>query len=308
MSTPDGAVGRSAGLADLARISRPSGAFAMLALDQRESLRTMLAASSPDPVTDQALSDFKVEAARALAGDASAVLLDVAFGLGPVRAAGALPRSVGLIVAADRLTQEPGGPVESTDTDEGVLADDAIAAVADAYKLLIIWRSGREADARRRTVESFLEGCARRDRPGIVEGIVRAAPGVRSRPEAHANLVLEAAEELAGFGPALYKAEVPMLGEGTDDEIEAASRRLTEAIACPWVVLSNGTPPERFDSATLAACRGGASGFLAGRAIWVRSLDAPDRGAHLRDVAAPRLRELARSVDGVARPWWEAAR
>jgi sulfofructosephosphate aldolase len=308
MSTPDGAVGRSSATTNLAPLARPSGAFAMLALDQRESLRTMLTPAFPAGVPDRALSEFKVEAARALAGAASAVLLDVAFGLESVRAAGGLPPRVGLIVAADRLTQEPGEPVESTEVDEDVLADDAIAAIADAYKLLVIWRSGQEADARRRTVESFLEGCARQGRPGIVEGIVRPAPGTELRPDEHADLVLEAAGELAGFGPALYKAEVPTLGAGTDSDVEGGARRVTEAIACPWVVLSNGTPPERFDSATLAACRGGASGFLAGRAIWIRSLDVPDRAAHLRNVAAPRLRQLATSVDAVARPWWEASR
>ena len=53
----------------------------------------------------------------------------------------------------------------------------------------------------------------------------------------------------------------------------------------------------------LAACRGGASGFLAGRAIWTASLAAPDIEAHLADVAAPRLAKLATAVDlAVRRP------
>src|SRR5919112_4694893 len=122
----------------LARLARPSHAFAMLALDQRESLRTMLSASrgSPEPVADESLRAFKVAAARALTPGASAVLLDVEYGLWSVRDAGAIAPGCGLIVAADRLTHEPGGPVEWTEVDEDVLADDAIAALADAYKLL----------------------------------------------------------------------------------------------------------------------------------------------------------------------------
>jgi sulfofructosephosphate aldolase len=124
-------------------------------------------------------------------------------------------------------------------------------------------------------------------------------------PDEHAELVLEAGRELAGHGADLYKAEVPTLGRADDEAIVAASRRLTEALSCPWVVLSNGTPTDRFPSAALAACRGGASGFLAGRAIWLDALAAPDVGEHLERVSAPRLRDLAAAVDDVARPWWE---
>jgi sulfofructosephosphate aldolase len=304
MSGPDLAT-RTSGLG---RLARPSGAFAMLALDQRESLRTMLEPRFDGAVPDEALSTFKVEAATALAADASAVLLDVPFGLEPVRSAGAIPAGVGLIVAADRLTQEPGSPVEWTDVDDSVFADDEIGAIADAYKLLVIWRAGREAEARARVVRAFLGACRDRRRPGIVEGIVRPDAGQRLGPDEHVALVVEAARELAGFGPALYKAEVPTLGARGDGAVTDGARHVTEAIACPWVVLSNGTPPERFDDAAIAACRGGASGFLAGRAIWMRSIDADDPRTHLRTIAAPRLRALAERIDATATPWWEARR
>src|SRR3954451_764496 len=137
-------------------LARASGAFAMLALDQREGLRTMLAAAAGRAAPDDALRAFKVEAARALTPAASAVLLDVDYGLEPVRAARAIAAGCGLIVAADRLTQEPGGPVEWTEVDEDVLADDGIAAIADAYKLLVIWRAGEERE-RSRVVSPVVE-------------------------------------------------------------------------------------------------------------------------------------------------------
>jgi sulfofructosephosphate aldolase len=294
--------------ADLAALARPSGALAMLALDQRESLRAMLRSATGAEPTDGDVVAFKVAAAHALTPHASAVLLDVESGLGPVRAAGAIAAGCGLIVAADQLTQAVGGPVESTETDEAVLADDAIAGIADAYKLLVIWRPGRDVEARRRTVRSFLEGCRRRGRPGIVESIVRPANGAPLGPREHAARVLEAARELGALGPDVYKAEVPTLGAAGDSEITEASRRLTEALACPWVVLSNGTPADRFAHAAIAACRGGASGFLAGRAIWQASISAPDVAVDLETAAATRLRDLAARIDGEARPWTEARR
>lgn len=279
----------------LVALARPSGAFAMLALDQRESLRTMLGAAGR-PSDDRALTDFKVAAARALAASASAVLIDVDYGLAAVGEAGAIPPGCALIVAADRLTQTPGGPVEWTDVDDAVLADDEVAGVADAYKLLVIVRPG-EASARARVVGAFVAGCRVRERPAIVEGIVRGPNGTAIGARDHADRVIGAAVELASLGADLYKAEIPTLGAGDDDAIQAAAERLTAAIPCPWVVLSNGTPAERFDTAMLAACRGGASGFLAGRAIWSASIAAPEPEAHLEMVAAPRLAALGTAVD-----------
>jgi sulfofructosephosphate aldolase len=272
----------------------------MVALDQRESLRTMLGGET---IADQALTAFKIDAARALTPHASAVLLDVAFGLGPVLEAGVLAEGCGLIVAADRLVQPPGGIVEDTAVDDSVFADSEVTARADAFKLLVIWRPGRDHARRAATVRAFLDACRQRGRPGIVEGIVRPDPGTHLTPERHAELVVEAAVELTEAGPDLYKAEVPSLGLADDQSTTAAAARLTEAIAPPWVVLSNGVRPGRFDDAAVAAAEGGASGFLAGRAIWLESIAAEDPRTHLETVAAARLAALAERIDGVARPW-----
>ncbi len=299
---PDGTA--TAGLGALAR---PSGAFAMVALDQRESLRTMLAEhASGDEVPDQALTDFKVEAVRALSPHASAVLVDVEFGLAPIVDAGVLAPGTGLIVAADLLTQPPGGIVEGTAVDTAVFEAESVVAVADAYKLLVIWRPNRDRAERDATVRAFLDACRERGRPGIVEGIVRADPGVRLTPAEHVDLVVEAAGELGALGPDLYKAEVPTLGLTDAETTARAAERVTEVLRCPWVVLSNGVRPERFADAAIASCQGGASGFLAGRAIWIDSVGEKDQRAHLESVAAPRLAALAERVDWVATPWHEA--
>ena len=48
-------------------ITRASGGFAMLAVDQREAMRMMFAAAgAPAPVADSVLTDFKVNAAKTL--------------------------------------------------------------------------------------------------------------------------------------------------------------------------------------------------------------------------------------------------
>ena len=58
-----------------------------------------------------------------------------------------------------------------------------------------------------------------------------------------------------------------------------------------------------FPRAVEASCRGGASGFLAGRALWTATLGADDPTEILRERSVPRLRELGEIVDAHARPW-----
>jgi sulfofructosephosphate aldolase len=52
-----------------------------------------------------------------------------------------------------------------------------------------------------------------------------------------------------------------------------------------------------------ASCRGGASGFLAGRALWTATLGADDPTELLRGHSVPRLRQLGEIVDAHGRPW-----
>ncbi len=62
--------------ATIDRLVRPSGAFAMLAVDQREALRAMIQERVRHSVGDEQVTDFKVAAARALTPFASTVLID----------------------------------------------------------------------------------------------------------------------------------------------------------------------------------------------------------------------------------------
>lgn len=291
--------------ADLSSLARPSGVFAMVAIDQRGSLRTIYAEQTGTHVEDDTLRAFKVAAATVLSPHASAILVDAAFGLGPVLAAEAIHGGCGLIVAADALAQEPGGPVTDTDLDDQVDPGAARGWGAAALKLLIVWREDKERERRRRTAESFIRICSAAGLLSVVEVVVRAPAGARTAWDRESTAV-EAAREMGALGPDLYKAEVPFLGQGDPSAIERGSRALTEAVGGPWVVLSAGVPLERFGDAVEAACRGGASGFLAGRAIWSDAVTLDGLTQRLEAVSVPRLQRLSAMVDRVARPWWEA--
>ncbi|HKF85582.1 MAG TPA: hypothetical protein VKB30_07340, partial [Candidatus Limnocylindrales bacterium] len=238
-------------------LRRPSGAFAMVALDQRESLRTMLEQARGGDRQPADVAAFKLAATRALAPHASAVLLDRETGLPRVLETGALgPTAV--LVAADRICQPRGEAVSTTGLDRAVFGDETLVERAAAFKLLVIWRPDRGRGRRERLVTAFIDACRAAGRPSLVEGIVRRPPDMPASAWDHPAAVLEAARELGGFGPDVYKAEVPTHGTGEHASVVDASRAITETLSCPWVVLSNGVAPDRFDDAAAAACEGGA--------------------------------------------------
>src|SRR5215210_480798 len=100
-------------------LARDTGTFLMVAMDQRESLRTMLAQHGHD-ATDERMVRFKLAVARELSPYASGFLIDRHYGFDKIVREGLVPPSCGLILAADALEQPPGGIVQDTDLDEEI--------------------------------------------------------------------------------------------------------------------------------------------------------------------------------------------
>ncbi|MGX5146215.1 sulfofructosephosphate aldolase, partial [Enterobacter hormaechei] len=76
-----------------------------------------------------------------------------------------------------------------------------------------------------------------------------------------------------------------------------ASQKLNENIAMPWVILSSGVDDKLFPRAVSVAMQAGASGFLAGRAVWSSVIGLPDTELMLRDISVPKLQRLGEIVD-----------
>jgi sulfofructosephosphate aldolase len=286
----------------LDRLARLSGTFAMVAMDQRESLRTMLAEEGR-PADDAALTAFKLEVARVLGPLASAFLIDRHYAFADLVRDRTLPPGCGLILAADDLTQPPGGAVEDTGLDPGVDPETAKSDGVVALKLLVIWkRDGRE-ERRVELARRFVDGCRATGLLSVLEPVAVPAPGENGFDLDAA--ILDAAGALGPLGPSLYKAQVPRRGRGTMTELVAACERLDRRLGRTWVVLSNGVEAADFPAAVEAACRGGASGMLAGRALWRDALATDDPPAALRTRSADRLKRLAETVDRYGRPWTE---
>jgi sulfofructosephosphate aldolase len=281
-------------------LARESGTFLMVAMDQRESLRTMLSEHGHD-ATDGRMVAFKAAVARELAPHASGFLIDRHYGFDEVaRHVG--DTSCGLILAVDALDQQPGEIVQDTELDTGADVEAAKAAGAVALKLLVIWRDDERRAHRVEMSRRFVELAAGHELLSVLEPVVRVPDADRE------DAIVEAARELGAVGPSLYKCQVPMSGRGDPAEITRRAREIDAALACPWVVLSQGVDPDDFPAAVEASCKGGASGMLAGRAVWTSTLGADDPTALLREHSVPRLRELAAIVDTHGRPWREKGR
>ncbi|WP_307812636.1 aldolase [Phycicoccus sp. CSK15P-2] len=284
----------------LDRLARPSGGFAMLAVDQREAMRSMFAEHQSEPVTDEQLRRFKVEAARVLTPYASAVLVDKQFAFDAVVEEGAVDPSCGLIAAADHFVAGNGEHVTDVEIDEAVDP----AAVRDqgavAMKLLVIHRPDQDGALRVGMVRRFVERCRSAGLVSIIEPVAKAPRDGRAWD--WDACVVEAAQELGGLGADLYKAEVPSKGQGDEAAIRRGCAAITAAVESPWVVLSSGVPADLFPRAVELACAEGASGFLAGRAVWASVVGSDDVARDLREVSVPRLQRLGEIVDaGVAR-------
>jgi sulfofructosephosphate aldolase len=277
------------------RLARPSGGYAMLALDQREAMRAMFAAHQDEPVTDAQLTEFKLVAVRVLTPYASGVLVDRQFAWDAVVERKAVAPACGLIAAADALLPDEHEPVADVAIDYAVVPERVRDQGAVAMKLLVLWRPDDDPSARRSLVGEFLRRCHAAGLVSIIEPVARAPRDGRAWDRE--DSIVAAAKELGSVGADIYKAEVPYYGQGDPDAVRRRCEQISDAVAGPWVVLSSGVPAEIFPTAVALACRSGASGFLAGRAIWASVIGSDDYEGDLRRIAVPRLQRLCDVVD-----------
>jgi tagatose-1,6-bisphosphate aldolase len=290
-------------------IADARGRFAVLAMDQRGTLRRMLTAAGR-PAAEADLRAFKVDVISALAPLTSGVLTDVEYGVGPVREAGALPAGVGLLIAAEPVEKQTWNGEYRNVRDPRRSAAWVREHTGDAVKFLVYWQPDRVAvdgdpDLATETmdvVREVVEDCREQGVPSVIEPLVSFAPGVTPTDEQRFEAVIRSATRLATLAPDLLKLEWPGGAEGC--------KRVSEALGdVPWALLSAGVGYDAFVERCITALDNGASGIIAGRAIWKEAVDLEGeaRRAFLRDVAVPRLRGLVDVLAAHGRSWQEVA-
>lgn len=287
------------------------GTFAILAIDHRGPLRRALAKGGAMTDVEAALVGLKLDIVDVLAASTSAVLLDPETGVEPCVRQGVLPRHTGLLIALD--TGSTGDPARLETSlvpswDAGRIAATGAAGV----KLLVYYHpDAANAGEVEGLIARVAHDCVHHEIPLFLEPLSfdPASPGRPLSSGERRRVVIETARRLTALGVDVLKAEFPVAVKEVDDEAVwgEACAELTEASSVPWVLLSAGVPFEVFLRQATIACESGASGVMAGRAVWDQAVTEGDREARrawLNAVARERMEQLRGVADTSGRSFW----
>lgn len=295
-------IGKTRGLA---RLADTDGHFRMVALDQRPPMFEAIAQAKKIPkeqVTYADVAAAKRLLVEALAPHCSSMLFDPNFAV--PAAIDLLPAHCGLIMTLEehRVEDTPGGRKSRVIDNWSVGKIRAMGG--DAVKVLAWYRPDVDAtvnEHQKRFVREIGDECRRNDIPYVLELLVYPFLGSANHtadyvesPGKLPSLVIESVREFAKpeYGVDLLKLESPLAANSLpapDGSAAArAAQREFDAVGeicsehgIPWVLLSGGAAPEKFERVLEYAFAAGAGGFLAGRTIWLNAVR-----THFPDIAA----------------------
>jgi tagatose 1,6-diphosphate aldolase len=298
----------------LTATSSDTGVFTILAFDHRQSFARMLTPRKGETVPYADIVTAKAAVVEALAPYASAVLLDPEYSAAQSIASGVLPGRTGLLVAIE----ETGYSGAATARKSSLLSGWSVAKIkrmgADAVKLLIYYHpdGGELTDHQEMLTRNVIQDCRRYDIAFYLEPVSYSIDPKQEKTSAgfaagRAELICDIASRLGALGPDVLKLEFPadVIKDPNEGNWARACEAVSEAAGCPWAVLSAGVEFDMFKRQVEIACRWGASGYIAGRAVWKEGIPMPpnQRNDWLSTVAAVRLEQLAEIADRHARPW-----
>jgi len=295
-------IGKNRGLS---RLADGDGHFCMVALDQRPPLFEAIAQArgiTRDQVEYADVTAAKRLLVEALAPHCSSMLFDPNFAV--PAAIDLLPPRCGLIVTLEehRVEDTPGGRKSRAIANWGVEKIRAIGG--DAVKVLAWYRPDADKavlEHQRNFVREIGADCARFDIPYVLELLVYPFLGSANHtadyvesPGKLPQLVIDSVREFAKpeYGVDLMKLESPLAAKSLPPRDGSAAAQAAQgefdAIGeicgerrIPWVLLSGGAAPDKFERVLDYAYAAGAGGFLAGRTIWLDAVlrHFPDRAA-----------------------------
>lgn len=302
------------------RMADANGFFKMTAVDQRPPIKGPIAAHhGVDEAPWEEVARFKALLVEMLQEQSSAMLLDPHFAI--PAGLDKLSPTKGLIVTLENSVfyDTPGGRMTTRIDDWTVGKIKRMGG--DAVKVLAWYRPDADAEIRRAQQEFTKRvggHCAKFDIPFLFELLVYPMEGDADQTKDYVEMggkvsdhVLASVEEFArpDYGVDVFKLESPVAANKVDGsaEIQALFDEMGRLAGRPWVMLSAGAGQDDFREIVKHACKAGASGFLAGRAIWAEAFKKyPDweaMKAGLKDNSAPYMAELNAIVDEGATPW-----
>ena len=302
-------------LTGLQQVTDEAGRFKVLALDQSNSFRKSLAAMRQrlnmdgDPSYDE-IRDAKIEITRKLGREASAVLLDVNYGLRQALNSLAIPKGVGLLARLE-ASRDPGLP-GVVEPGWGVKAIKSLGA--SAVKLLVYMdiEDQKATDSQMAFVRQVCQECMEEDILLLVEELSYPREGEDKRtPSFLARKTKNILESAILIGPYcdILKLEFPGDMRTEDNsEIESNLAKLDEVAIRPWVLLSAGEKFDIFEKQVEMAMKAGANGIMAGRAIFNEYFDQDTSDARedfLNTTGLDRIMRLGSLVDSHSSSWMD---
>jgi tagatose 1,6-diphosphate aldolase len=283
--------------------------FGIVAFDQRESYLRMM----PDDTPYSMLVQVKLETITALSKSASAILTDPIYGLSPAMH---MSGKAGLILALEKSGYTGASTRRKLEFIDSWTPEKVRKTGASAAKLLVYYNPQAEtlADELDETIRQVVRECHKWDLPVFLEPVSYSVDANYKKDSGafaaqRADIVVETARRLSQTGADVLKIEFPLDAKYNPDPSEwrRQCERLSEASSVPWVLLSSGVDYEEFEPQVIIACEHGASGFLAGRAIWKEgvTMTQHDRDKFLTEIAATRLRKLVDLALMKSRSWTE---
>ena len=281
--------------------------FGIVAFDQRGSYRRMM----PENTPFETLVQVKVEIISALAQQATAVLTDPVYGLAPAMH---MSGKAGLMLSLEKSGYSGDSTYRKMEFLNGWTPEKIRKMGANSVKIMVYYNPQAEelADELDTVVSSAIADCHAWDLPVFLEPMsysVNASYGKDSAEFAaeRADVVVETARRLSKTGADVLKMEFPLDLKYNQDHAEwhQQCERLSQASTVPWVLLSAGVDFEEFEPQVVIACERGASGFLAGRAIWkeAATMSTDERANFLATTASDRLTRLLEIAEAKSRPW-----
>lgn len=314
----------------LRRLSDDQGRFKMVAVDQRPPIKDLVTKARGTATADfEDVALVKRLLVEELSAGASAVLLDPHFAY-PMAIDAVSPKQGLLLTLEDSVFVETSHGRMSSQIDDWSV-EKIKRAGADAVKVLAWYRPDATPEVnehQQEFVAAIGAECKRFDIPFLFELLVYPFPGDESHTTSYVEAPMKRVEHVfesvatfaaPEFGVDVFKLESPLPAnevpdpEAADSEEIDATQLLFDEVnrlsTVPWVMLSAGASQEAFRRIMTYAYRAGASGFLAGRAIWWDALASfPDieRTKHaLRSDSLPYLASLNALTDAQAMPWTE---
>ena len=302
-------------LRGLQQLADSRGVMTMCAIDHRGALKRALNGENPAAVSYQNVVDFKLDLCEAVAPVASAVLLDPEYGAAQAIAAGLLPGPKGLLVSMEKTGYSGQSAARITELLPTWSVRKAKRMGASAVKLLVYFRPDLKDVASKQLdlVARLADRCMEEDMAFLVEPVSYPIEEKGASSEKFAEmkpaLVIETARLITALDVDVLKAEFPADTKFQRDQgkLLELCQELDQASRLPWVLLSAGVDFDSFRKQVEIACKAGASGFLAGRALWQEGAQIRSRKERMKffqNTAAPRLRELAEIADTYGKPWY----